>query len=456
MKKSLICIVLIILGLTSFSVAEGKVELLPEVKALITPKPLDLKLLEKSYSVGLLGLLYPTDDFYEVAKQTVNTNYEILMDKESPKKLISMKDQLPKGQAMLAWSENINQLYDELLLCSEYMANNCVAKTIQSRGQIEQLLLDNQKLLQRYRDIFQNSDKYTDLSFLFFSEIEANDFSTDIFYSHHHIPKIIRLTLNQIVLQLNDHQIKQAIENLQDVEQGIRLLTPDNEIVGLIPQMLGVVHRSNLDLYLNAILDEGLLTNKLDNSDVLKLFHPYPKQYRKNLIQTMEAEVKWVLNHFIKDNKNTISNEALNQGYIFNQELFESIRNKSFSDQKEQLVKECEALDAQYENICNVFAFDDYLKRYDTQSNYHNMIYLKYLILRDNIQDQDIPAFLQAQGEIAIDPITQKPFQWNATTRAIFIPLPEYRYLPAQIRSAVTKNPDIKNLQVTIPKKDLE
>ena len=97
-----------------------------------------------------------------------------------------------------------------------------------------------------------------------------------------------------------------------------------------------------------------------------------------------------------------------------------------------------------------------YLERNDTQRNYHNMVYLKYLILRDNIQDQDISVFLKAQGEIAIDPITQKPFQWNATTRAIFIPLPEYRYLPAQIRSAVTKNPDIKNLQVMIPQRGLE
>jgi hypothetical protein len=453
MKKSLICAALIIWGLTSFSVAEEQVELLPEVKKLIMPKPLDPELLENSYSVGLLGLLYPTDDYYEVAKQTVKTNYESLMNKEPSKKLISMKDQLPQGQVMLAWSENINLLYDELLLCSEYMAKNCFTKTIQSRDQIEQLLLDNQKLLQRYNDIVKNSDKHTDL-YLLSDGSEYNDFSLDALPSYHHIPKVIRLTLNQVILQLNDHQIKQAIENIQDVEQGIRLLTPDNEIVGLIPQMLGVAYRSYLDLYLNAILDEGLLINELNNSDVVELFQPYFEQHRKNLIQTMEAEIKWVLNNLIKNGKYIMSNEALNQGYIFNQKLIELIKNDTFVDQKEQLVKECEALNAQYEDICSVFAFEDYLARYYTQSNYHNMVYLKYLILRDNIQDQDIPEFLKAQGDIAIDPITQEPFQWNAEARTIFIPFPIDKHLPIQIRMAVMKNPDIKNLQVTIPKRD--
>ncbi|MGL4675280.1 MAG: hypothetical protein ACRCXK_10500 [Wohlfahrtiimonas sp.] len=205
---------------------------------------------------------------------------------------------------------------------------------------------------------------------------------------------------------------------------------------------------------MNAILDEGLLTNELNNSDVFELFQPYPELYRKNLIQTMGAEVKWVLNNLIKNGKYVMSNEALNQGYIFNQKLIESIRHNSFAEQKEQLVKECEALNTQYEDICSVFAFDDYLKRYDTQSNYHNMVYLKYLILRDNIQDQDIPEFLKAQGEIAIDSITQEPFQWNAEARTIFIQLAKDKHLPTQIRMAVMKNPDIKNLQVTIPKRD--
>ncbi|MGL4675281.1 MAG: hypothetical protein ACRCXK_10505, partial [Wohlfahrtiimonas sp.] len=218
-------------------------EFLPEVKALIAPKPLDPKLLENSYSVGLLGSLYPTDDYYEIAKQIVKTNLEVLMDKESSKVFILIKDQLPEGQAMLDWSENINQLRNELLLCSEYLAQNCVTKTLQFRNQIEHLLLDNQKLLQRYRDILENSDKYTDLFFLF-SDVEPYDFSMDVLSIHNHITKAILLTLNQTILQLNDHNIEMAIVNLQEVERGIRLLTPDNEIVGLIPQMLGVAYRS--------------------------------------------------------------------------------------------------------------------------------------------------------------------------------------------------------------------
>ena len=453
MKKSLVCTALIILGLTSFSIAEEKVELLPEVKTLITPKPLDSELLENSYAIGLLGFLYPTDDYYEVAKQTVKTNYEILMDKNSSKKLISMKDPLPEGQVMLAWSKNINQLHNDLLLCAEYMAPNCVQRTIENRAQLEQLLLDNQKLLQRYKDIVKNSDKHTDL-FLLFDDADRYDFSMDTLSSHHNTLKAIRLILNEALLQFNDHQIEQAITSLQKVERSIYLLAPNDDAVGLIPQMLGVAYHSNLDLYLNAILDEGLLTNELYNSDVFALFQPYPDQYRYSIVKSIEAEQKWGVNHFIRENNGAVSNEALNQGYIFNQKLIESIRNNTFGDQKEQLAKECEVLNTQYNEICNVFAFEDYQKRYDTQSNFHNMVYLKYLILKDNIQDQDISEFLKSQGNIAIDLITQAPFQWNPETRVISIPLPESKYLPSQIRMAVMNNPDIKYLQVTIPKRD--
>ena len=445
MKKSLICTALIIFGLTSFSIAEEKVELLPEVKELITPKPLDPKLLENSYSVGLLGLLYPTDDYYEVAKQTVKTNYEILMDPKSSKPLRLMKDQLPEEQVMLAWSENTNQLHNDLLLCAEYMAPNCVAKTIQSRDNIKQLIKDNQKLLERYNDIVKNSDKYTDL-FLLIDHV-------DFLYGKNFYG-FTRLTLERVILQLQKQQFNQAIVDLQQVEKHLQLSLSDEDNMSLLIHMLGLAYRSYLDLYLNAILDSSLLNNELNNSDVFELFQPYPDKYRKSIIKSIEAEQNWGLNARIKDSNYTLSNEALNQSYLFSQRIIKFVKKNSFLDQKERLIKECETLKAQYGEICNVFAIEDYLARYDTQSNYHNMVYLKYLILRDDIQDEDIPEFLKAQGDIAIDPITQAPFQWNTETRVISIPLPESKYLPSQIRMAVMENPDIKNLQVTIPKRD--
>ena len=103
------------------------------------------------------------------------------------------------------------------------------------------------------------------------------------------------------------------------------------------------------------------------------------------------------------------------------------------------------------EFICTMDNKLYYLVRGETQLNYHNMVYLKYLIIKDNIQDENIPEFLKSQGDIAIDPITKEPFVWNVEKRTISLPLTESKYLPSSIRLAVSNDPEIKYLQVTIP-----
>lgn len=151
------------------------------------------------------------------------------------------------------------------------------------------------------------------------------------------------------------------------------------------------------------------------------------------------------------------STQAVNQFYQLTHEVFEELIHDPYNQKMGlELQKFCEhAIHTVVINACDSLSMLSYILIMNTQNNYHNMVYLKYLILKDNIQDKDIPDFLHSQGDIAIDPMTQEPFQWNAKTRTISSSLnSEKRYLPLAIREAVKQNPEIKNLQVTIPKRD--
>ena len=467
MKKSIICAVLIILGLTSFSASEEQVELLPEVKALITPKPLDPKLLENSFAIGLFGIPYPKDDYYEISEQIIKTNYDILTSGDVSKKLMLIEDQTPAGQSILDWSKNINELlYDDLSFCDWYLAQNCVIETIQARDKIEKLLLDNEKFLQRYQNIVKNSDKYADL-FLWMKillsssrpsiDFDTVDFAKNLLSGNFKMNKLVTLTLHKVILQLQDQQIDEAIINFQKIYKSVELLSSGNEIVGLANQYLAIELRFDLDLYLNAILDHDFLNDRLEQIDVMILFQPYSDQHRYSIFYSYAVEIESdiVLNVVGVKNKQKINNKGINQLYLLYQHYMNAVQSRTIEAQIDQFQKECIALNEEHGEICRLAYIEDDLKRYDVQRNYHNMVYLKYLILRNNIQDQDIPEFLRAQGDIAIDPITQESFQWNAETRTIFILLPEDKYLlPPRTQTVVTNNPGIKNLQVTIPKRD--
>ena len=466
MKKSLICTALIILSFTSFSIAEEKVELLPEVQVLIIPKPLDPKLLENSFSIGLFGIPYPKDDYYDVAKQIIKTNYDILTGDLS-KKLMLIEDQILAGQLMLDWSQNINDLlYDDLSFCDWYLAKNCVIETIQARDKIEKLLLDNEQFLQRYQNIVKNSDKYTDL-FLWMRtllsssrpsiDFDTVDFAKNLFAGNFKINKFVTLTLHKVILQLQDQQMDEAIANLQQIHKSLELLSSGNEIVDLTNQYLAIELRFDLDLYLNAILDYGFLNDRLEQIDVMVLFQPYPDQHRYSIFYSyavgIESDI--VLNVVGVKNKQKVNNKGINQLYLFYQDYMNAVQNHMIETQIDQFQKECIILNEKYGEICSLGYIEDYLKRYDVQRNYHNLVYLKYIILKNNIKDKDIPNFLHSQGDLAIDSLTQEPFQWNAETRTIFMLLPEDKYLlPPRTQTVVTNNSEIKYLQVTIPQRD--
>src|SRR5699024_9097453 len=117
MKKSLICTALIIFGLTSFSIAEEKVELLPEVKELITPKPLNPELLENNRFIALLGATYAKEDYYNVTKIAFAKDYAAIFEALPEADMLSSEEisqialelkKLDYSQGLLQWEDSQN------------------------------------------------------------------------------------------------------------------------------------------------------------------------------------------------------------------------------------------------------------------------------------------------------------------------------------------------------------
>ena len=72
-------------------------------------------------------------------------------------------------------------------------------------------------------------------------------------------------------------------------------------------------------------------------------------------------------------------------------------------------------------------------------------------MMKNQIQDKDIAEFLKSQSDLAIDPITQKPFVWNPDERSISLSSVQYKYLPAPIRRTMNDDAEPKILQVKLP-----
>lgn len=97
-------------------------------------------------------------------------------------------------------------------------------------------------------------------------------------------------------------------------------------------------------------------------------------------------------------------------------------------------------------------AIDDYTMRLYEQQNYHQLVYLKYVILRDNISIKDIPEFLNSMGDLAKNTITKEQYHFDVETKILSTPFSvENRQLPYSVKRAQIDNSDIQAFAVKIP-----
>ena len=97
-------------------------------------------------------------------------------------------------------------------------------------------------------------------------------------------------------------------------------------------------------------------------------------------------------------------------------------------------------------------SFDVYWMRLYEQQNYHQLLHLKYLVMKNKIKAKDIPAFLASAGSLAKNTISHQPYSFDLKDMTLSTPLPSNKkYIPVNIREAYIDNPDIKEFEVNLP-----
>lgn len=96
--------------------------------------------------------------------------------------------------------------------------------------------------------------------------------------------------------------------------------------------------------------------------------------------------------------------------------------------------------------------FDSYWMRLYEQQNYHQLVYLKYLIMRDKIASKDVSKFLRSMGHYAENTITKVPYQYDRLLQKLSTPLPRTnKDLPSHIKILRLNNSNIQHFEVRIP-----
>lgn len=92
-----------------------------------------------------------------------------------------------------------------------------------------------------------------------------------------------------------------------------------------------------------------------------------------------------------------------------------------------------------------------YWARVMEPQNYHQLVYLKYLIFKNKISIDNIPVFLESQKDLAKNIITKESYSFDVETGILSTPLPiDNRLLPSNIRHAQNDDKTIQNFEVRI------
>lgn len=481
MKKTIICAALFVSGICSLSFAElnlendNKIIDIPLIETLSElelsePKPLNPSLLNNNRFIALLGATLDDDNYYEFAQNRFAQRYhelylrlveknDIFSDEEIRIIFNDVNPELDDSKK-IKWHDLAFDNKPKYLACRYYLNADCIQQTLAQKQQIVESYTDNLKLIQRYIGIYTNYPNeimipYPD-EFYMYSELPA----------YENFIKILDISLSKGLIDIAagkiEHGIKYFIEQQTIINQMIKV--DENNHKNLVNMMIAVAMQQILDQYLDALLNSEYRNELLMNSHLEKLFKLqgiYRDEITQSIIETNKFEQRLAMNALLNSvesaEKPTMKKE-LNRAY------FELIV-PYWEQAKIQLdiimlgkmkTEYCEQLMNHFVKslLCSTDHQLDYLLRGNTQLNYHNMVYLKYLIIKNNVQDENIPEFLKSQGDIAIDPITKEPFAWNAEKCTISLLLTEPKYLPVSVRQAVLENSDIQYLQVSIPCKN--
>lgn len=96
--------------------------------------------------------------------------------------------------------------------------------------------------------------------------------------------------------------------------------------------------------------------------------------------------------------------------------------------------------------------FDYYWSRLYEQQNYHQLVYLKYLVIKDQILVKDIPEFLRSQGKIARNTMSDEAYTYDVKDGKLYTPLPRSsKHLPSNIKIRRLRENSVQHFEVILP-----
>lgn len=466
LNKTILSIALLLVLSFSFLHAEEakkEVELLPEVKALIEKQEtLPDNFYENNLFIGLLGVFYPEDNFYEVATEIFKHNYPRFSKAiENPTLssddlgIVRLQKNLKKGSVLLDWSKKFNQVY-ELETCFFYSLENCVEKTLKKRTYLQKLFNTNKILVDRYYFLATKMQSHSDhIAWMKYYGATMGAYY-DVANGYYGIQNFVTLMSNQAVLNFADNKVEAGIENLRVARSMLSMILESNRSTSLIPLSDTIDNEQVIDQFIDGLLSSRYLENHLMDVRIEKLVTPYPEKYEKSIASTIILEQEYGLKFTLMGKVGSINYNDINRTYQLRTRYLDAYNGGHLYGELKEIIESCHSI----EEYCYLFSLSisDDLKKYYLQRNYHNLVYLKFIILRDKVADKDILKFLESQGDIAKDPITKKTFVWDQNNRTISTPINDSRNLPATIHSAMNRkilkeSIVIEDLQVIIPKR---
>lgn len=142
--------------------------------------------------------------------------------------------------------------------------------------------------------------------------------------------------------------------------------------------------------------------------------------------------------HFLQ----VLSAKNSEQQQYFTTDILEDILSKEVSAVNAPLIRP----------LIKYTEFRVYWARLYEQQNYHQLVYLKYLIIKNKIKDQNILKLLVSMGDLAKNTITHEPYLYDMETKLLSTPLPSVsKYLPSSVKEARIENRKINQFQVRLP-----
>ena len=601
MKRLIFCFLLSI----SINLSFGQTKMSPELDQFIVLSPkIEQNFVNNLYS-GWMGINHFGDDWLTIAQEVFQNNDQLLNQQiydgklannfytdrltwafdlpknidifdnitEPHSKLLSLSDYLAGNQQLLEFipvpvvdSKYLNTR--DYFACRIYLKHDCLAEIKKDESYIRTVILTNQKLLTRFRELIAQSE--------FNYALLYNDFNTArTIKAGLNMTQLYQLNLSDAVLDIMNQQVDEGLDKLLLARQLIDLNFREQSMPLMNNIVIYISYTQYLDQTMNALLSSGLLSQYLDDQRLEMILKPYPADIGQKLNASIINELKHIFRSIIypfvriyidapQDRQFSEENEYIILSYfqektimipihlLYRLEILEAkrqneswlkvqslnqLRDKSsqnigrknnifansklksdemsvtakinlqewytdffhqldmspeeafaylntkypsvkFYNEYYKLLEKLTLMNMSKENvhftsqvldtvlkdevsptyqpyartIVSYSDFGTYWMRLYEQQNYHRLVYLKYLIIRNNVSSKDIDQFLKSKNELARNTITDQPYEYDGKNKILSTPLPiDNKYLPVNIKQAKFDNRSIKNFQVDIP-----